>query len=218
MSLQVLPLEDADVPRVVALEVAAFDPTNLVSRTLFPHPPPAFGEDPRVAILRAELRADPACRGLKVVDTALAGPAAIVAYAVWYLVETPRPAADAPVAHTDLGSVCNPDAVAAFFGAQATRKRERLGGEPHAYLRILATDPTHHRRGAGALLLRWGTAEADRLRLPCYLESSPAGRPLYERYGFAEVDSVAVDLSPWGGPAFDVPIMVREPAASTEEQ
>jgi hypothetical protein len=34
------------------------------------------------------------------------------------------------------------------------------------------------------MLLEWGTKQADRARLPAFLESSPMGKPLYERMGF----------------------------------
>jgi len=34
------------------------------------------------------------------------------------------------------------------------------------------------------MLLEWGTKQADRARLPAFLESSPMGKPLYGRMGF----------------------------------
>ena len=66
------------------------------------------------------------------------------------------------------------------------------------------------------MLLNWGMAEADKLGIPCYLESSPAGQPLYEKYGFKAVDKVAADFSNWQGPKFDVPVMIREPVTAAE--
>ncbi|KAI9151965.1 hypothetical protein HJFPF1_09183 [Paramyrothecium foliicola] len=214
MPLQLLPLEEKDAERAAAIEIAAFDPDSIISRILFPNPPPAEG-DPRVRKLQDELKADDACRGLKVVDTDLQdrGEDGIIAFAVWYIVESPR--AKGPVATVDHGSVCNLEATDAFFGAQGRKKEELIGGKPHAYLRLLSTDPAHHRRGAGALLLKWGLAEADRLRVPSYLETSPAGRGLYEKNGFKQVDSVVTDFSKWGGPPrLEVGVMMREPATA----
>jgi GNAT superfamily N-acetyltransferase len=43
-------------------------------------------------------------------------------------------------------------------------------------LHILVTDPDHHRRGAGAKLIRWGTERADDAQLPSFLEASLMGR------------------------------------------
>lgn len=66
------------------------------------------------------------------------------------------------------------------------------------------------------MLIKWGLAEADRLGLPSFLESSPAGRPLYEKYGFRTIATLKVDLSPWGGPAnVEIPLMLR-PAGGSE--
>lgn len=66
------------------------------------------------------------------------------------------------------------------------REREHLLTRP-TVLHILVVDPAYQRRGAGGLLLDWGVAEADRLGVFAYLEGTPAGRPLYERYGFRAV-------------------------------
>jgi GNAT superfamily N-acetyltransferase len=80
-------------------------------------------------------------------------------------------------------------------------------------LKLLHTDPKHQRRGAGSMLLKWGTAEADRLCLPAYLESSAEGRILYERHGWREVGKLVVDLRKWGGPSDTCStLMLREPA------
>ena len=59
------------------------------------------------------------------------------------------------------------------------------------------TDPAHQRRGAGALLVQAIVAEADRLSLPTYLTSSPAGRSLYLKNGFVEVATTETDVSEW---------------------
>jgi hypothetical protein len=62
------------------------------------------------------------------------------------------------------------------------------------------------------MLLKQVLSEAESLNLPCYLEASVQGRPLYERFGFRQVDIFTVDLSQWGGPsAIDTPLMLWEP-------
>ncbi len=48
------------------------------------------------------------------------------------------------------------------------------------------------------MLVKWGLDEATRLGLPVYLDSSPAGRALYLKNGFVEVDKSEVDMSRWG--------------------
>lgn len=79
-------------------------------------------------------------------------------------------------------------------------------------LHILCTLPDHHRRGAGGMLVRWGLEQADKTGLRSYLEASEAGRPLYERLGFREVEVKLFDLSKYGGHGIDRgTVMMREP-------
>ena len=69
--------------------------------------------------------------------------------------------------------------------------------EPHWYLPLIGVDPRHQRRGHGAALLRHALARCDRDHAPAYLESSnPANVPLYERHGFAVLDTIQVGSSP----------------------
>jgi hypothetical protein len=77
---------------------------------------------------------------------------------------------------------------------------------------VLVTDPEEQRRGAGAMLLKWGLDQADRAQLPAYLESSEVGRPLYARWGFEVIKPVAFDLTKYGGEGSDFnTIMIRQP-------
>ena len=79
-------------------------------------------------------------------------------------------------------------------------------------LHILITDPEHHRRGAGAKLISWGTLQADAAHLPCFLESSIMGRPLYARCGFTPRYEQRFDLTKYGGDGEDInTVMIRDP-------
>ena len=62
-------------------------------------------------------------------------------------------------------------------------------------LGILTTDPKHQHRGAGAMLVQWGCDVADELGLECYLEASDAGRRLYQKKGFTDVEYLDMDMS-----------------------
>lgn len=55
-----------------------------------------------------------------------------------------------------------------------------LPGQFSAHLMI---HPSVQRKGLGQKLLDWDMDVADRDGLPIYLESTPDGKPLYERYG-----------------------------------
>jgi ribosomal protein S18 acetylase RimI-like enzyme len=57
--------------------------------------------------------------------------------------------------------------------------------EPHLYLAVVGVRPERQGQGLGSALLQPGLANADRLGLPAYLESSnPRNVSLYERHGF----------------------------------
>lgn len=65
-------------------------------------------------------------------------------------------------------------------------------------MNILVTDPDHWRRGAGGMLVKWGTDLADEYGIPGYLESTEKGRRVYQRFGFKEKEVLEVDLSRFG--------------------
>ncbi|KAF1943380.1 hypothetical protein EJ02DRAFT_373525 [Clathrospora elynae] len=91
-------------------------------------------------------------------------------------------------------------------------RKEYMGTKPFCFLNILATDPEHHRKGAGAMLIDWGVRKADSAQLPSFLESTQMGRPLYERMGFRPKEVVTWDLTKYGLEGTDtVTVMLREP-------
>ncbi|KAI5268552.1 hypothetical protein E4T47_07757 [Aureobasidium subglaciale] len=91
-------------------------------------------------------------------------------------------------------------AVSDLREVQTKTRREILGGKPHALLKLLATDPTAQRRGAGAAALRWGLEKADDLGLPVYLEGSVMGRYLYTKNGFKDIREFLIDTAKYGRP------------------
>jgi GNAT superfamily N-acetyltransferase len=78
-------------------------------------------------------------------------------------------------------------------------KREILGTRIHYVLDTLVTLPQHERRGAGSMLVRWGTERADEAGFEAYLEASPMGAPMYARHGFEPQKKVELDLRKYGG-------------------
>lgn len=83
---------------------------------------------------------------------------------------------------------------------------------PHVLVDNLYTDPAHHRRGAGGMLMRLACADADAKGWPSMLEASPAGLGVYESVGFTRfkleagseetddgVNELWVDLERWEG-------------------
>ena len=140
---------------------------------------------------------DPSVRFLKVVDTDLADE--IIAIAEWHIFETPETEAK----RFDIGrgerkfqntEEMRGDVFTNFWkGIIAGRMQTR--GKAHVFLSKLATAAPHVRRGAGEMLMKWGTERADKLRLPCFLESSPDGLRLYKKCGFERVGAFMTDIS-----------------------
>ena len=69
-------------------------------------------------------------------------------------------------------------------------------------LDILHAHPSHQGRGAGTQLVKWGTDLADKDNLQCYLESSPAGYPLFKRSGFEDVTEMEIELNKYKNHAY----------------
>jgi GNAT superfamily N-acetyltransferase len=98
-------------------------------------------------------------------------------------------------------------ALASDFWSHLVRGRffltERLG--EHLLVDNLYTDPAHHRRGAGSMLMRHCCDEADRKGFSSMLEASPKGLGVYESVGFRRVGeggmdgngNIWVDLGRW---------------------
>lgn len=64
----------------------------------------------------------------------------------------------------------------------------------HIVLDMMSTHPDHQRRGAGSMLVKWGTEIADSLGVESFIDGTAAGKPLYERFGFKADDWIVVPV------------------------
>ncbi len=79
-------------------------------------------------------------------------------------------------------------------------------------MHILAVLPGYQGTGLGGKVLRAGLEDADRAGAQTYIEASPAGLPVYLKYGWKSVDGLMIDTQPYGGHGVEhVPFMMREP-------
>lgn len=89
---------------------------------------------------------------------------------------------------------------------------------PKVDLQVLVTHPKHQRRGAGSLVLEWGTRQADKKGLISVLQASPAGEGLYLKHGFEVKRIEQLDLRPFGVDATEARKgMIRQPHAGETE-
>ncbi|KAF2090536.1 acyl-CoA N-acyltransferase [Saccharata proteae CBS 121410] len=214
MPLEIALLEETDVSNFIAIQNAALGSTG-IGRHLHIYPPTTARVAEAETTLRNALKTKPHLRYLKAIDT---DTGEMVAGAKWEPLEQGRSQEDiAALAHDipqpldeEEARLCGA-AMEDFFG-YLNRSRQAMGTKPHYVLHLLITHPNHHRRGAGGLLLRWGTEKADAAGLPVYLEATEAGRPLYARHGFQVTSTTDFDLSKYGGEGIErSSVMIREP-------
>lgn len=67
------------------------------------------------------------------------------------------------------------------------------------YVGLLCVAPHSQGKGIGSMLLRIATDLGDKIRVPVWLEATPAGHPLYLARGFHDVKVIEFDLSRWTG-------------------
>lgn len=83
-----------------------------------------------------------------------------------------------------------------------------------AGLSLICTDPKYHRRGAAKALIVPMLDLADAQGIKAYLEATPAGKPVYEKLGFREVDALEFDLGKLTknlDGIYKLSIMIRDP-------
>jgi GNAT superfamily N-acetyltransferase len=84
------------------------------------------------------------------------------------------------------------------FAILGTAMHEAHPTEPHWYLNVVSTLPSHQSQGLGARVLGPVLALADAAGQRCYLESTnPRNRTLYYRHGFEDAGDIELD----GGPS-----------------
>ena len=87
-----------------------------------------------------------------------------------------------------------------MLGSRDAAREGWMGvGQPCLILMHLVTRPSQRGRGAARLLIQWGIEQAEKWKVPAYLEAGVMGRPIYEKMGFRQVGELAeVDLKPFG--------------------
>ena len=90
----------------------------------------------------------------------------------------------APDRYDPIPGCCDEELATALFGCFAEHRAKMMGNRRHYYMELLATDPKYQGQGAASLVLKYGCDLADRDGLECYIDASPKGLPLYEKFGW----------------------------------
>ncbi|KAE9372024.1 acyl-CoA N-acyltransferase [Stipitochalara longipes BDJ] len=161
----------ADLPALVRAQFAAFHPTDTLHVLIYPSPVPV----PESVIEKTVLRQQEAWKDnltwIKVTDDETNQ---VVAGAKWIF--WPR-SGGWPEGEGERWQ--------GSFDVDAVKKmrKERIQG-PAALLDMCYVHPGWQGKGAGKLLVQWGVEKADEMGLKSFVEASPSGRPLYEKFGF----------------------------------
>lgn len=154
---------------------------NTVGRTFFPRSSPSarsFWLD----ALTEEIY-DKNARFLVVEDTSTS-PATFIGFAKW---NTPAasqgPSTPLPDSWPEDG---DPALASVFFQKLADMHGMIMGKRLHWYLEIIVTRTEFQGKGAGAMMMQWGVTKADEDKIECYLDATPEGKPLYEKFGFRD--------------------------------
>ncbi|KAJ5832204.1 acyl-CoA N-acyltransferase [Penicillium riverlandense] len=188
--LELKPMTLEDNAALTELWFAAFSDPEI--RQVFPDTPGVrkWLEDAN----RHDMLNKPFQRYVKVVDPTATddqGRLRIAAYAKWDLAMPDERGRRYPPWHEDMpADVCD-----AFFLQEEKNRMRVMGDKKHFYLDTVATHPDYQRRGAGAMLVKWGCDLADAEGVGAYVDASKDGAPLYAKFGFVDYSNPGEEIA-----------------------
>ncbi|MCJ1313395.1 hypothetical protein MMC25_007073 [Agyrium rufum] len=176
--------QDEDFPEMMDVAFGTMRGMSAFVNSVYPHNMTAEGRDKHRQTFLYLKSVDPSQRWLKVTDTKINRIIGVANWQVYDGEKPPEDELDGPAGTWD-----TPDdkewAQAMFRAYMEDRRRViREAKGPVMCLSILCVLPEHQYRGAGTMLTKWGADLADEIGAECTVESSLAGRLLYEQQGF----------------------------------
>jgi ribosomal protein S18 acetylase RimI-like enzyme len=186
MPLTLRPATAEDADQLTDIYFSAFQ-HDAISLLAFPRSSPTARKWWHDSIL--DEITDPHAHFLCITDPSSSTPPKILSYCKW---NSPSAPIDTNLPQWPEGS--DVEIANHFFGNLVRRHERIMRGRKHWYLEFVATRPEEQGKGAAGMLLRWGLQKVDEEGTEAYLEASPEGKPIYEHYGFAEVERLVVSL------------------------
>ena len=102
-----------------------------------------------------------------------------------------------------------------FDSAQDALRQKYVHPGEDFVLKMVAVSPRYQGQGGAKLLLKSGLDLADAAGGRVYLEATPQGRGMYDKYGWRAIDKIVEDVDKLdGSETHETTIMIREPYAS----
>ncbi|GIJ90943.1 hypothetical protein Asppvi_009908 [Aspergillus pseudoviridinutans] len=191
------PAVPADALTLAKLHNAAFENDDLLV-TMYG---PLTQDDPPFATdLEKIIRDDPHAQTIKAIDDETGQ---VVGWSLWDFYpdaeaqakadEEARKRSSTPPAT----SLC-PQVYLDYQHLKAKIRAKWIGGRAAAILQVLVVHPDYQGRGIGTRLLAVGVEEVRRLKLPAWLEASPAGYSVYRKCGFRDAELMELDFDKYG--------------------
>ncbi|KAF4313175.1 hypothetical protein GTA08_BOTSDO01229 [Botryosphaeria dothidea] len=214
MPFKVQPTKVTDVPVLADIYFAAFG-QNLFGSTCFPDTPTV--RQWWCDMISGELQHQKGAAFYNLVEYAAGTdtptfadqqkPGNIVAFAKWLRPMEGVDPQDAVEFPTDVPPEVDGDLFNRYFGELSRQHKKCMGMRAHWYLELLATHPSHQRRGAASKLINHVLADnPENARYDAYLEASPEGLSTYRRLGFEKRDEFTVEIK---GQDYETLMMVR---------
>jgi len=198
MTLQLSPCTDPDFHRLFTIISNSFSHDHAYIDATFPSHATPTGTSIGAQRFLEMSRADPNTIFLKVVDTSTD---TIVGVAKWNIYKNTIPE-EVELEGDYWESDEDKEYAQLLFREFLIPRRDwvrKMEGNLVS-LDILAVDPEHQYRGAGRMLVKWGTKIADELGFVAVVEASDQGRHLYEQEGFEVVERYGTRLpEKWEG-------------------
>lgn len=194
----VRPLNEDQVAECVYIYRAAFG-SNVANKCVYPQgSTPELIDFFKKRYIDASLN-DPKSHYIGAFDDA---SGEVIAYAIWDLVDEEARQRDKEKAAKGEQDPQPPGInVAArkdFFEKMENAQKTWMGAKDFWQLSYLGTRPNRARKGAGRGLLQWGFDQGNEHGMDCYVFSTPAGKPLYDRAGFKVMEEIEHDLNQFG--------------------
>jgi hypothetical protein len=185
MGFTLRPATASDARHIVEIYLSAFKDDS-ISILCFPRNQAVY--DFWFSMIVEEL-SDPHTHFICVTSSDASGGDTVIAFAQWI---APSKTTTPELPTWPAGS--DSELANSFFGGLFSTHKRLMDGRRHWYLELVATRPEFQGKGAAGMLLRWGLEKADGEGAESYLEASPEGKPIYERFGFVAQEELVVDL------------------------